>query len=94
MLVGARGWTAPDDPVAVSGDEAIFQRELERLQLSIADADARFGRVKPRLAMLHYPPWIEGRAPTEVVAALRAGAVSTCVYGHLHGTDHALAVQR
>ena len=93
VLVGARGWTAPDDPVAAAGDEAIFQRELERLHLSIADADLRFGRAKPRLAMLHYPPWIEGRAPTAVVAALRAGAVGTCVYGHLHGADHALAVQ-
>jgi predicted phosphohydrolase len=93
VLVGARGWTSPDDPVAEAGDEAIFLRELERLRLSIADADLRFGRVKPRVAMLHYPPWIVGRAPTEVVATLRAGGVGTCVYGHLHGADHALGVR-
>ncbi len=93
VLVGARGWTAPDDPLAGPGDPAIFVRELERLRLSIADADRRFGRGSPRVAMLHYPPWIEGRAPTEVVSVLREGRVGTCVYGHLHGADHALGVQ-
>ena len=93
VLVGARGWTAPDDPMALPGDAAIFTRELLRLRLSIADADRRFGRLSPRVAMLHYPPWIEGRAPTEVVSVLRQGGVRTCVYGHLHGADHALGVQ-
>lgn len=93
VLVGARGWTAPDDPQAGAGDEAIFLRELGRLRLSIEDADRRFGRAKPRLAMLHYPPWIEGRPPTAVVGVLREGAVRMCVYGHLHGSDHALSVQ-
>jgi predicted phosphohydrolase len=93
VLVGARGWTAPDDPAALPADAAIFARELARLRLSIADADRRFGRSRPRVAMLHYPPWIEGRPPTEVVAALHEGGVTTCVYGHLHGEDHALAVQ-
>jgi len=45
------------------------------------------------VAMLHYPPWIEGRAPTEVVPVLKEGGIHTCVYGHLHGADHALGVQ-
>lgn len=93
VLVGARGWTAPDDPTAVPGDEAIFARELSRLHLSIADADRRFGRTKPRVAMLHYPPWIEGRKPTPVVDMLREAGVASCVFGHLHGADHALGVQ-
>ena len=92
VLVGARGWTAPDDPTALPADREIFARELSRLGLSIADADRRFGRNAPRVAMLHYPPWIEGHPPTEVVRALREGGVSTCVYGHLHGADHALGV--
>ena len=42
--------------------------------------------------MLHYPPLLEGRAPTEVVSVLRQSGVGVCVYGHLHGADHALAV--
>ena len=92
VLVGARGWTAPDDPVAGAEDAAIFRREVERLRLSVADADARFGRSAPRVAMLHYPPWIVGRPPTEVVGVLAEAGVTLCVYGHLHGADHALGV--
>lgn len=92
IVVGARGWTDPADPVATPEDAAVFQRELERLRLSIADADRRFGRSKPRVAMLHYPPWIVGRDPSAVVGVLSRAGVTDCVYGHLHGADHALAV--
>ena len=91
IVVGARGWTAPDDPVAVPGDERIFRRELTRLQLSVADADRRFGRERPRLALVHFPPWLKGREPGAVVDRLQEAGVTACVYGHLHGPDHALA---
>jgi predicted phosphohydrolase len=92
VLVGARGWTAPDDPIATPEDGPIFERELERFRMSVADADRRFGRGAPRLAMLHFPPWIDGRPMTALVPALVKGGVSHCVYGHLHGADHAKAV--
>jgi hypothetical protein len=87
IVVGARGWIAPDDPTARPEDRKIFARELERLRLSVQDADARFGRSLPRVAMLHFPPWITGREPTAVVPLLRAAGVEACVYGHLHGDD-------
>jgi predicted phosphohydrolase len=91
IVVGARGWTDPDDPIAQPGDARIFERELSRLRLSIEDADRRFGRGKPRLAMAHFPPWLLGREAGAVVASLREAGVTACVYGHLHGEDHALA---
>jgi predicted phosphohydrolase len=93
VIVGARGWTAPGDPGATAADERVFRRELERLRLSVAHADAEHGRELPRLAMVHYPPWIDGCEPTEVVGILRRAGVRTCVYGHLHGEDHRLAVR-
>lgn len=92
VLVGARGWTAPGDPHAQPGDEAVFARELARLALSVADADRRLDRALPRTAMVHYPPWLRGQAPTPVVDVLKGAGVTTCVYGHLHGEDHALAL--
>jgi predicted phosphohydrolase len=92
VVVGSRGWTLPDDPFATDDDRRIFERELGRLRRSIADADARHDRAVPRVAMLHYPPWIEGRSPSAVVELLRAAGVGTCVYGHLHGADHRLGV--
>jgi uncharacterized protein len=93
VLVGARGWTAPDDPIATADDAAVFARELARLRLSIDDANRRLPGGNRRVAMLHYPPWIEGRPATEVVSVLKDGGVSHCVYGHLHGVDHAKGVQ-
>jgi predicted phosphohydrolase len=60
--------------------------------MSIADADRRFGRDLPRLAMVHFPPWVEGYAPTPVVELLSGAGVRVCVYGHLHGDDHRLAI--
>lgn len=93
VVVGARGWLDPEDPAAGDNDVRVFQRELSRLELSIADAARRFGSLPPRLALLHFPPWVEGRPPTEVVQRLRAAGVRVCVYGHLHGEDHRLAVR-
>ncbi len=92
VVVGARGWTAPDDPAAGATDAKVFRRELERLRLSILHADREYGRDLPRIAMVHYPPWVEGREPSAVVELLQRGGVSVVVYGHLHGADHALAV--
>lgn len=91
VVVGARGWTAPSDPLATPEDARVFAREIERLKLSLADA-RRYDPALPRLAMVHYPPWIEGRDPTEVVDLLVDAGVTACVYGHLHGVDHALGV--
>lgn len=92
VVVGARGWTAPDDPIARPEDGKIFRREKERLRLSVADADRRFSRDLPRIAMMHYPPWLRDRGPSEMVEILLAANVRTCVFGHLHGVDHSMAV--
>jgi hypothetical protein len=93
IVIGARGWLAPDDPSATAQDAAVFWREVERLRLSIGDADRRFGRDRPRLALLHYPPWIGGSRPSPVVEILHQAGVRLAVYGHLHGADHAIAVR-
>jgi predicted phosphohydrolase len=93
VLVGARGWTLPDDPAATAHDVAVYERELARLRLSIEDADRKFGRELPRLAMTHYPPRTAGNPPSDVVRVLREAGVSAVVYGHLHGSDHARAVR-
>jgi len=92
VIVGSRGWTAPDDPTAVPVDVKTYHRELERLRMSIRDADRRFDDDRPRLAMLHFPPWIRDRKPGAVVEILESARVRVCVYGHLHGADHSLAV--
>jgi len=93
VVVGARGWKSPDDPTACDNDLRVFRRELERLRLSLLHADRTFGKQLPRIAMVHFPPWVEGYPQTPVLELLRRAAVGTVVYGHLHGEDHALAIR-
>jgi hypothetical protein len=93
VVVGSRGWIEPGDPRAEPSDVRVFRREVDRLRASITFADATFGRDAPRVALLHFPPWVEGREPTEVVEILLRAGVTICVYGHLHGDDHRLAIR-
>jgi predicted phosphohydrolase len=42
--------------------------------------------------MAHFPPCLAGRPPGKVLDLLVEAGVKICVYGHLHGEDHALAL--
>ena len=89
-VVGTRGWSPPSSPHAKPEDEKIFKRELGRLEMSLKAAAGRFDRT---IAMLHYPPTYRGFGDTEFAGLLEEAGVDICVYGHLHGADHRLAVQ-
>jgi predicted phosphohydrolase len=78
-ITGARGWLIPG-PTTEASDLAIYERELGRLQLSLESA----AKERPKLAMLHYPPWMPGQEDTAVLDLLRRHEVQVCVFGHLH----------
>jgi predicted phosphohydrolase len=54
-ICGSRGWLLPTSESRPE-DRAIFERELGRLRMSLESA----GGGRPKLAMLHYPPWMPG----------------------------------
>lgn len=83
VFCGSRGWTQPQ------GDQdeenrRIYQRELMRLQLSLAAARRKSptGRL---LALCHYPPADGAGRASLVTQLLHQYGVSDAVYGHLHG---------
>jgi uncharacterized protein len=78
-VCGSRGWLLPT-PASDPSDVAIYAREVGRLRLSLQSATGP----APRLAMLHYPPWMPGQESTAVVDLLHEFDVRVCVYGHLH----------
>jgi predicted phosphohydrolase len=78
-VAGARGWLLPT-PDLTPSDRAIYDREVGRLRLSLAAAP--LGR--PKLAMLHYPPWMPDVESTPVMDVLLEFGVEVCVFGHLH----------
>lgn len=84
-ICGTRGWTAPS-PNASSDDKKIFEREKQRLILSLESAKSM--HAKQITAALHYPP-IEKEAETsDFINIMREYGVSRCVFGHLHAAAH------
>ncbi len=92
VLCGARGWEAPGMPwFDEPKDRPVWERELHRLDLSLAAA-AKIARPGDRLvALLHYPPIGPGQTTSPVLERLERAGVVAAAYGHLHGADHAWA---
>ena len=86
-ICGTRGWSYP--PVDKSEDIKIYERERQRLVLSLEDAKAQ--KAEKIIVALHYPPCSEGGALDGFMDILKAYGVKECVFGHLHGPAHKTA---
>lgn len=78
-VCGTRGWFFDAEADA---DRKVLLREVGRLNASLDAAEA-LGL--PPVVFLHYPPLSREVVCGEMYDALRARAVKTCYYGHLHG---------
>lgn len=81
-VCGSRGWKSPDEEDFTAEDKKIFNRELERLKLSLQQGKKLGGEM---IAMLHYPPFEQKHAPNAFGQLLEAFGVKICIYGHIHG---------
>lgn len=61
--------------------QKIFNREIERLELSLKQLDKQ---ASLRIVMTHYPPIGADLAPSRAGALLEKYKVQMCVFGHLH----------
>lgn len=89
-VCGTRGWDLPsrtDDP----HDAKVFQREVQRLRLSLESAVN--AEARPRIVMMHYPPMVGSSQSTPFTDLMEEYGVSLCVYGHLHGAGRRVAVE-
>ena len=71
-----------------AGDEKLWRRELQRLDLALAAMEklARPGDAA-RIAVVHFPPLGPDLAPTEATRRLAAAGADACVFGHVHNLD-------
>lgn len=91
ILCGTRGWKCPGDHEGFSGEDAkIYNRELQRLELSLKSAQALNG--ENIIVALHYPPFNSDGQPSEFVKIMSKFGVKLCLYGHLHGMSFKNAV--
>lgn len=83
-ICGTRGWTIP---ASTAGEDArIFEREKQRLILSLEDAKAK--KAKNIICAMHYPPIEKSSENSDFLEIMKAYGVSRCIYGHLHGIAH------
>ena len=78
---GTRGWNIPGSKDFVAQDQKIYERELERLRLTLKHIDPQ---ANLRIFMCHFPPLLSDRRDTEVTALLEEAHIDLCTYGHLH----------
>jgi len=87
-ICGARGWNIPiPDSPTFEDDQRLFMRERQRLDMSLRSVP----RDLPKIAMLHFPPISATGSGLGFGDILEQNQVQVCVFGHLHGSDHAWA---
>lgn len=87
LICGTRGWNCPEESDFSEEDRKIFNRELQRLKLSIESGkNKKFDRI---IAALHFPPFNKNKELNEDFAKIfEKFKVDICLYGHLHGPSH------
>lgn len=80
-IAGTRGWVCPGSAGFLQQDQKIYDREVMRLSLSLS----KLPHTGYRIAMMHFPPFNEGRAPSGFTTLLEEAGVDTLLYAHLHG---------
>ena len=90
IICGTRGWNFSG---IQEEDEKIYNREKQRLKLSLEDGVNRFGKDKDIIACLHYPP-LKIDEISDFVRIMEDYNVKKCIYGHLHGPAHKFVVEK
>lgn len=88
VVAGTRGWVVPGSRGFTEEDDGIYQRELERLRLSLAAARRLDGNY--RAVMLHFPPTNTRLEPSGFTAAIAEYRPDALVFGHVHGDEPVL----
>jgi predicted phosphohydrolase len=84
-ICGTRGWICPGIEGFDEHDQKIYDRELLRLEFSLAEA-RKLG-AEEIIAALHYPPTNDKLQTSGFTEMLSKYGVNTCIYGHLHGKE-------
>ena len=84
-ICGTRGWNIADENSS-EDDKKIYQRERQRIVLSLEDA--RMQKPKSIIVAMHYPPKENNSVSSGFMDILENYNVEQCIFGHLHGGSH------
>ena len=94
VFCGSRGWTVPDGKTQSEEDKKIFDREVIRMGLSLADAEKKKSETDKLVVMIHYPPFNAKFEPSQFTQLFEKSNANAVVYGHLHGFSRAEKFKR
>ena len=83
VLCGTRGWKCQGDDNFSAEDKKIYNRELQRLELSLKTSGCN--EVESIIVALHYPPFNSKGESSDFIDIMCKYKVKVCIYGHLHG---------
>lgn len=87
LVCGSRGWIVPNDLDFSSNDRKIYERELQRLELSFLDGERilKAEKCNRKICVLHYPPFSKDKSvDLGFENLMKKYGVTDCIYGHLH----------
>lgn len=86
IICGTRGWTVVEPGVKSDAEtEKLYERERQRLEMSLIAAE-KLKEVNGKIiAMIHFPPFNSRFEDSEYTKLFQKFNVSAVVYGHLHG---------
>ena len=83
VVCATRGWKCPNEDDFTTEDKKIYDRELNRLKLSL---ESVVDKECEKYVMIHFPPFNTKREMNELIELLNTYGVKNCLYGHLHGS--------
>ena len=81
-------WTTLKKMRTFLEEENLKERELLRLENSIKNGIEKYGKDKPIIVCMHYPPLLKDFKNSEFTKILEKYNTKYCIYGHLHGKSH------
>ncbi len=85
VVCGSRLWAVPGSPNFSEQDQKLYNRERERLILSLKNAKKIMREGDKLIALIHFPPFNVHREDNDYTKLFEEYGVNTVVYGHLHG---------
>ncbi|MGN1227476.1 MAG: metallophosphoesterase [Christensenellales bacterium] len=88
LICGTRGWVVPEkNQIQSDEDKKIYNREIERIILSLNAMKKVRQENDKVIFMIHYPPFNNARNQNEFLTLFEQNNVDIVVYGHLHGKN-------
>ena len=87
LICGTRGWSCPENNAFSNEDRKLYNRESERLKLSLFAMEKVRLETDKVICLMHFPPFNAKRQPSLFSEQIEKHKIDAVVYGHLHGKD-------